>query len=192
LRLVVRPSPPPAGAVALGDAGTASGDLSRLLGAEEVPQAAAIVPASTRFKLLGVMAGKPELPGLAGGVALISIDGKPARTFAAGARVEDQLVLKTLGLRSAALGPANGPPAFVLEIPPLPLPATGTLDHVQGAQAYVPSPPPDMQPPPMMPPEQPSIPQPGDTPFPGASMAPEPPSGLGPQRLRDGSNGSGR
>ncbi len=203
LRLLVRPSPPPASAVTLGHGGAVSTDLSRLLGAEELPQAVAIAPASTRFKLLGVMAGRPGMPGA--GVALISIDGKPPRTYAAGARVEDQLVVQSLSLRSATLGPAQGTPAFVLEIPPLPAPATGTLGQVPGAdmRALSPAAPPPVMPPPSdMPAQavdpslQPSVPLPGEM-SPGSagvpSMAPlEQPAGLGPSRGRDGSAGPGR
>lgn len=206
LRLLVRPSPPPASAVTLGDGGAVSADLSRLLGAEEIPQAIAVAPASTRFKLLGVMAGRPDQPGA--GVALISIDGKPPRTYAVGARVEDQLVVQSLGLRNATLGPAQGTPAFVLEIPPLPAPATGTLGQVPGADMQSPSPAAPVAPPVAMPPPsdmpaqavdpslQPSVPLPGEMSSggPGApSMAPlEQPAGLGPSRGRDGAAGPGR
>ena len=133
LRLLVRPSVAPANAVAVNESSGVRGDLSRLLGAEDAPTVAAVAPESSRFKLLGVMAGKAVAEGRTPGVALISVDGKPPRTFAAGARVDDQLILQSLGLRTASLGPEKGPAAFVLEIPPLSAAATGTLPAPTGA-----------------------------------------------------------
>jgi general secretion pathway protein C len=204
MRLVIRPSPPPANAVALSDAPVATGSLSGLLGAEEVAAVAVIAPESTRFKLLGVMAGKPDMP--SAGVALISIDGKPPRTYSPGKRVEEQLVLLSVGLRTASFGPEKGPVSFTLEIPPMPPPATGTLDQVPGASDLQPAPAvapaanmaPAIAPPPpqaigqpAMPPQ--GVPQPGNEPPPGSVVPPQPiePSGLvTPPRLRN--NGSGR
>jgi general secretion pathway protein C len=127
LRLLVWPPPSPPNVVAVSEAGGVRGDLSRLLGAEAAPAAAAVAPESSRFRLLGVMAGKAVGDGRTPGVALISIDGKPPRTFGAGARIDSELTLQSLGLRTASIGPAQGPAAFVLEIPPLPAAATGTL-----------------------------------------------------------------
>src|SRR5882724_8063379 len=129
LRLLVQAAPPPANAVAASELGSLRGDLSRLLGAEPVALSAALVPqAASRFKLLGVMAQKAvDGAGAAPGFALISVDGKPARAFAAGASIDEQWVLQSVSLRSASLGPANGAPAVVLEVPRLPPPATGTL-----------------------------------------------------------------
>lgn len=131
LRLLSNPSPVPSHALAVSAAGGARGDLTRLLGAEPVATAAAESPASSRFKLLGVMAAKQQGDEGAPGFALISIDGKPARAYAAGAAVEDQLVLKSVSLRSASLGPPDGAPSFVLEVPRLPAPNTGTLPPIR-------------------------------------------------------------
>jgi general secretion pathway protein C len=130
LRLLVRPAAAPLNAIVVGESGGMRGDLSRLFGAEPVAAVAGVPAApqlSSRFRLVGVMAAKATPEGPTPGVALISIDGKPARAFVAGARVEDQLVLQTVSLRSASIGPAQGGPAFVLEVPLLPPPATGTL-----------------------------------------------------------------
>jgi general secretion pathway protein C len=127
MRLVVRADPVPLNAAVVGESTSARGDLSRLFGAEPVAQAAVAPAASTRFRLLGVMAAKPGPEGTAPGVALISIDGKPARAFTAGARIEDQLVLQNVSLRTASVGVDKGPASFVLELPALPPPATGTL-----------------------------------------------------------------
>jgi general secretion pathway protein C len=130
MRLLVRADPVPANAVVVSEAPQVRGDLSRLLGAEPVTAVAAAPQMSSRFRLLGVMAAKPSLQGMTPGVALISIDGKPARAFTSGARVEDQLVLQNVSLRSASIGSAQGGGTFVLEIPALPAPATGALPKV--------------------------------------------------------------
>lgn len=127
LRLLAHPAPLPANAVAAGEMGSVRSDLSRLLGAEPVTAAAPAPQAASRFKLLGVMAQKSATGGATPGFALISVDGKPARAFAAGASIDDQWVLQSVSLRSASLGPANSTPALVLEVPPLPPPATGSL-----------------------------------------------------------------
>lgn len=146
LRFLVGANPVPANALVVGESAQVRGDLSRLLGAEPVAAVAAAPQMSSRFRLLGVMAAKPSPEGMTPGVALISIDGKPARAFAAGARVEDQLVLQNVSLRSASLGSAQGAAAFVLEIPALPAPATGALPRLGGETAS-PSPAPVMAPP---------------------------------------------
>ncbi|MCR5885492.1 hypothetical protein LRS03_22595 [Rhizobacter sp. J219] len=127
MRLVVKAEPVPLNAAVVGESTSARGDLSRLFGAEPVAQVAAAPAASTRFRLLGVMAAKAAPEGMTPGVALISIDGKPARAFIAGARIEDQLVLQNVSLRTASIGVDKGPTSFVLELPALPPPATGTL-----------------------------------------------------------------
>lgn len=130
MKLFVRTTAAPLNAVVVGETAVASGDFSRLLGADPVA-AKEIAPAmSSRFRLLGVMAAKADAQGQAPGVALISIDGKPARAFVAGAQVDENLVLKTVSLRSASLGAAQGQAAFVLEVPALPPPATGVLPKV--------------------------------------------------------------
>lgn len=141
MRLVVRADPVPPNTVVVGEGAAVRGDLSRLFGAEPVAQAAVAPQASSRFRLLGVMAAKPGPEGMTPGVALISIDGKPARAFAAGARIEDRLVLQNVSLRTASIGVEQGPTSFVLEIPALPPPATGTLPKPAFDQP-VPVPPP--------------------------------------------------
>ncbi|MBC7995193.1 MAG: hypothetical protein H7Z15_18335 [Rhizobacter sp.] len=146
MRLFVRADPIPSNAVVASDAVQMRGDLSGLLGAEPVATVAAAPQTSSRFRLLGVMAAKAGPDGSTPGVALISIDGKPARAFTAGARVEDQLVLQNVSLRSASIGAAQGGSSFVLEIPALPAPATGALPRV----AIEPASPPPVQAPAMV------------------------------------------
>ena len=131
LRFSARPLQAPAYAVAIAKTVPMRGDLTRLFGAAPV---VAVVPdavpeASARFKLVGVMAppaGQAQsMPGH--GLALIVVDGKPARAFAVGSLLDSDLVLQSVSLRTASLGPAQGNRSVLLELPALPAPATGTL-----------------------------------------------------------------
>ncbi len=93
--------------------------LARALGggsATAAPTAAIASPGlASRLSLVGVVADSKS-----GGAALISVDGKPAKPYRVGARVEDDLMLKSVALRSAALAPdANSPASVTLEMPPL-------------------------------------------------------------------------
>jgi general secretion pathway protein C len=188
MRLLVRPTPAPAHAVAVVDAGTTRSDLSRLFGVEQVAAAAAPPPESTRFKLLGVLAPPGAVQSAGPGVALISVDGKPPRPYRAGARIEDRLVLQSVGLRTAALGPADGPAAFTLEIPRMPDAATGTLSPVDPSQLQF-TPPPAVVPPPPPPPTP--APAPADAVPPGTDPAGVP-GGMPPPGGPDGTPGRSR
>ena len=127
LRLFATAPPVPPNAVAVGGGATARVDLSRLLGAAPVAPVAVVAEASSRFRLLGIMAPHGAVSGTPQGVALIAIDGKLARAFRVGAALDNELVLQSVSLRSAAIGPARGAPTLRLELPPLPSAATGTL-----------------------------------------------------------------
>jgi general secretion pathway protein C len=132
MRLAASPPQVPAYAVAVGNSAAVRGDLGRLFGVAPRPAAgpqAAAPEASSRFKLLGVMAPRnPAVQAEPGqGVALIAVDGKPARPYAVGARLDSDLVLQSVGLRTASLGPAQGGRSVVLELPKLPPPHSGVL-----------------------------------------------------------------
>jgi general secretion pathway protein C len=90
--------------------------LARALGGGFAPtaQAAPVAPvASSRLTLVGVVATSKQV-----GVALISVDGKPARPYRVGATVEEGLVLQSVGPRRAALSAsASGPPSMTIELP---------------------------------------------------------------------------
>lgn len=94
--------------------------LARALGGGDTPAApakpnAVAVNTSTRLALQGVVANSRH-----GGTALISVDGKPARPFAVGARVDENLVLQSVEPRRATLASSAGAPAsLTLELPPL-------------------------------------------------------------------------
>jgi general secretion pathway protein C len=167
LKLLVRAPMAPGFTVPVSEATAVRGDLSRLLGrtASALPAAAAAPELASRFKLLGVMA--PKLAGgesaSTAGLALIAVDGKPARAFAPGARIDGELVLQSVSLRTAAIGPSQGDAALTLEVPRLQAAATGTLPPVQSNLG---APPPPARPAPQLP-----IPVP---PPPGAAPAPAP------------------
>ncbi len=133
LRLTAQSPQVPAHTVALGTAGAASGDLNRLLGATPAAGPAAVADAPSRFHLLGIIAPRPkgEAPATFG-VALIAIDGNAARAYAVGAPIDDDLVLQSVSLRSASIGPARGERSVLLELPALPPPSTGSLAAAGG------------------------------------------------------------
>ena len=133
LRLAVRAPEAPAHTLSAGDSVLARADVSRLLGAPPAAEAASIdVPAiSSRFRLSGVMA--PKTPGQHG-VALIEVDGKMPRAFRVGSRIDGELTLQSVSLRTASIGPAQGRPAVVLELPVPTPPATGTLPGIISAE----------------------------------------------------------
>jgi general secretion pathway protein C len=137
LRLAASPPQVPPYAVAVGNSVAVRGDLGRLFGAPQRTAAAAqpTPEAPSRFRLIGVMAPRSGAmqaePG--GGVALIAVDGKPAKPYAVGARLDSDLVLQSVGLRTASLGPAQGGRSVLLELPVLPPPNSAVLPPVAGA-----------------------------------------------------------
>ena len=130
LRLLVRAPAAPPNAVAVGDAAAIRVDLTRLLGAAPVtaPMVVAVAEASSRFRLIGIMASRASAAaGHRGGVALIAVDGKSPKAYAVGASLDGDLVLQSVSLRTAAIGSSLGAATVTLELPPLPAAATGTL-----------------------------------------------------------------
>lgn len=124
LRLFVPGEPTPGSSLAVARPVAPTADLSRLLGAAPAlpaqGAAAASAASDARFKLIGVVAQAQSA-----GIALLSIDGKPARAFRAGAPVDGDWVLQQVGPLSATLGPAGGGPALTLSLPPPPGAARG-------------------------------------------------------------------
>ena len=85
--------------------------VSKALGVAPVQSASASL--ASRFVLVGVMDGGPTQ-----GVALISVDGKPAKPYRLGQTVSDGFVVVGTGPKKAELGPQMGSiPALVLELP---------------------------------------------------------------------------
>jgi general secretion pathway protein C len=147
LRLFVRAPVAPAYAVPVGDTAAVRGDLTRLLGSAPVaaPAAVATPQAASRFKLLGIVAPKyasTTASPSTHGVALIAVDGKMAKAYPVGARVDNDLVLQSVSLRTVSIGPTQGAPTITLELPPLAAAATGTLPINIGGGAGAPLSPP--------------------------------------------------
>ena len=85
--------------------------VSKALGVAPVQSASASL--ASRFVLVGVMDGGPSQ-----GVALISVDGKPAKPYRLGQTVSDGFVVVGTGPKKAELGPQLGVgSALVLELP---------------------------------------------------------------------------
>jgi general secretion pathway protein C len=101
-------------------------ELARLLGGTAlVTSASGRAPSmNSRFHLAAVIAS-PLASGA--GVALIAVDGKKARVFRVGAPIDGDMVLQSVGFRSASIGIVQGAPAVVLELQALPLPSSGPL-----------------------------------------------------------------
>jgi len=131
LRQFVRGPGAPAYTVPIGDSTVVRGDLTRLLGAPPVAPVAAAPAApeiSTRFRLVGVVAPRGNVAG--SGVAVIAIDGKPARAFRVGATLDSGLMLRSVAQRSAAISNAKGDTSFTLELPTPVAAAMGSLPAV--------------------------------------------------------------
>jgi general secretion pathway protein C len=118
LPLFTRSTPVPAGASLAMAAPPAGASLARLLG--QPPAApvadAPMVVTDSRFRLLGVVAPRP---GRASGLALISVDGKPARAVGVGRELEPGLRVLTVAHRQVELGAGGGAPSVTLSLPPL-------------------------------------------------------------------------
>ncbi len=129
LRFAVHAPQAPAHAVSVDRSAPVRGDLARLFGASLTARAEEKAAAPSRYRLVGVMAPKSQLPEGSGayGLALIAVDGKPARAYAVGSRLDNDLVLQSVGLRTASLATAQGSRRMLLELPALPVAATGLL-----------------------------------------------------------------
>ena len=115
LRLTARPPGMPAPTAAPAPVAADMQAMARLLGAvtAQTLQAAA-APVSSRFALVGVLAGQQG----GSGAALIAVDGKPAKPYRVGATVDAGLVLQSLGPRQARLGAGQeGVTTVTLEMP---------------------------------------------------------------------------
>ena len=103
-------------------------DWTRLLGvdppANRVEQAPARADRS-RLQLIGVIA-PPNANSGSQGVALIVIDGQPARAYRVGAMLDSHQVLQAVHRRGALIGLRDGGASMLLELPALPSSATGS------------------------------------------------------------------
>ena len=89
-----------------------AGAVARLLGTEAVAAAAA-PDAASRFHLTGIIAQPAGQ-----GVALLSIDGQPAKPYRVGSQLEEGWMLQSVEKRRVALATdANAPVRLQLELP---------------------------------------------------------------------------
>lgn len=129
LKLFVKAPQVPA-QTAVADLGSgARGDLTRVFGPDPVAAVQAAEPepvADARFQLIGVVS--PRGSGAdTQGVALIAVDGKPARAYRVGHVVDGQTTLQSVRARGASLGPRGGAVQVALELAPPAPAATGSL-----------------------------------------------------------------
>ena len=175
-KLWAQPQPVPAHATVASTSVALRGDLTRVLGADPVaaPAAAEAPAPDTRLTLVGVVSPKSERHAREG-LALISIDGKPAKSYRVGALVDGNRVLQAVSLRGANLGPAGGATQVSLNIAPPAEAARGRIDSEQ---------PPTVQSRhPGLPLATSSAPATAPAPPPGSDVLPMPePGGPGPNR----------
>ena len=135
MKLFVQPVAVPVQAQLVGVEEQTRGDALRLFA--QMPSAAGSAPvagpSAGRFKLVGVASASADDPDF-GGVALLSIDGKPARAFELGAVIEGEWVVQIIEPRQVRLGRAGELPSLTLDLPGLPPPATGTLSMALAAR----------------------------------------------------------
>jgi general secretion pathway protein C len=169
LRVFVTPTPLPPNTRTAAATAVVRGDLTKLFGVDAPPPPVDVAPEpapDARFHLLGVVSPRPR--GAASeGLALIAVDGKPARPFRVGMVVDGPTVLKSVNARGAMLGPRDGDAVVALSLaPPVPA-ATGALPVA--APAFPPAPPP--------------LPAPLPAPVPPMPVPPisGPPAGAGPR-----------
>lgn len=137
LRLFVSaPAVPPSTPVAaIGPAGR--GDLTRLLGNDPPPPVVALeaeAAPDARFQLIGVVAPRAQSAAREG-VALIAVDGKPARAYRVGAVIDGQTILKSVAARGAMLGPRDGAAQVTLNLAPPAAATTGSLPSLSQVPA---------------------------------------------------------
>ena len=73
--------------------------VALLLGGGLAQTSAPTALAASRFTLTGIVATRNH-----GGAALIAVDGKPARAYRVGARIDDSLLVQAVTARQVSLG----------------------------------------------------------------------------------------
>ncbi len=110
-------SPTDGAVVAVADSGVVSVDsqaVALALGAGSQQPVAAAAATSSRYTLQGLLAGRDS--GL--GAAVIAVNGQAAKAFPVGSEVDQGLVLQSVGVQQARLGPSReGNATLTLELP---------------------------------------------------------------------------
>ena len=137
LPLFTQSTPVPAGASLAAPSVPAGASLARLLGQPPLEPVvdAPMVVADSRFRLLGVVAPRA---GRSSGLALISVDGKPARAVGVGRELEPGLRVLTVAHRQVELGAGSGAPSVTLSLPPLAEAQRGRPGDLPGQPAGLP------------------------------------------------------
>ncbi len=155
----------PASATSVKLGGQVPGDFRRLFAsATTADEGPAIDPSAasqllSRIRVIGAVA--PGTPSGDDGVALLSLDGKPARAVKIGQTIDGDMVLLALNQRQAEIGPMGGPTLARIDLPRLSPAATSTLPPPSGATLNPPPsavPPPPAMPPAATPPDNPEPP----------------------------------
>ncbi len=150
LKLVKGPAAPASATAAVSGATTASVDsvaLAKGLGGGQVAAPAAtgasVAPSNlnvSRFVLTGVVVSRAG--DSRSSVALIGVDGKPARPYRVGANLGEGVVLHSVSPSKAMLASeANAAPALTLELPKTASAVVGTAVAARPAQPLVITPP---------------------------------------------------
>ena len=176
LPLFTHATPVPPGASLAAPAPPPGGSLVRLLGQPPVAPvvAAPVVAQSSRVQLVGVVAPRQ---GGGSGLALIAVDGKPAKPVRVGREVEPGLRLLTVAHRQVELGPGPGATSVTLNLAPLPEAQRGRPDSMgapMAAPMAVPGAFPGMAPPIRVAPGLPPGAVPGAMRVPPMPVAPQP------------------
>jgi general secretion pathway protein C len=130
LRWLAKPLPVPAHSASVAMTSAPRGDLARLLTAPESAASDTATPSTdqsvlaARIQLIGLMAAAG---GGGPGVALLTVDGKPAKAFRVGQAVDGAHVVLAITRQGVDIGLPNTPASVTLPAQSLPPPATGTL-----------------------------------------------------------------
>jgi general secretion pathway protein C len=118
--------PPTASSVAMNSA--PAGDLSKLWTGPALAASAVEVPAApelaSRIQMAGALAPRE---GSSGGIALLTVDGRPSQAFKPGQVIEGDNIVQSIGSEGVKIGPRGADPVLTLPLPTMPAAATGTL-----------------------------------------------------------------
>ena len=140
LLLRLLPSPLQTQAPALAPEAPPPASLSRLFGSKPAPaeQPVAALPGNARYRLIGVVAPRSAQLQSERGVALLTIDGGPAKAYRVGDWVDGELRLLAVEPRAVGLGQA-GVVQIQLSLSELPAASTGSLPGLPGPAVPMPA-----------------------------------------------------
>ena len=135
LRWLAKPMAIPVNAVPVSMESGATGDFRKLLAGPPVAEESVIDPGAQ-----SALAGRIRLQGAfasgnasgEGGVALLALDGQPARAYRTGQLIDGDMVLQSVDVGGVRIGPRGEAPVLTLPLPTLPAPTTGSLPAPTG------------------------------------------------------------